>query len=431
MDIQVKDKNLLYQIKDLVEGQTDEMKAALEKIDAQEARSAAFETDFSAAREAIKGQQDLLANVNARLDKLDEILPKGGKGYLPANGEDPKAVGRRKLGEFLVDLSRNAIGADEKYGWISYLRTASQIEKTDAKGGFLVPEEQSREIIKLVSDFGFARRFCRIMPMTREVMRVPLADYTPTTLVGSGALPTTSDPKSKEGEDGFSASQTFTRPELIAARLLSYDRISIEVAEDSDPSLMNFLVDVFAEAVALAEDHQVLSASAAPFTGVLFEAGVGVHTLGNGSLSFKQIGYRDLVDAYAAADEKVQDSGIWVMSAYTWNQIKKAMVDANGFPFIDPTNPLGAPPKTILGRPVVLSTKMPKAAEDTGATTRAFIAYGDFSRYAIFGDRMRMAVDISPDAGFISGELIMRVMERFAVKLVHTNAFSKIRTAAS
>jgi HK97 family phage major capsid protein len=434
-DIIVKDNNVLFQIKDLVEAQGDEIQSTLTKLDEVEQRSGKLSTEQEDMRKVLKDQQDLLENVNTRLDKLDQELPKGNKGYRSADGtpEERKSAARRKVGEMLADITLMARNQPERYGFQTYFRTQS--EGTNADGGYLVPEEQANEIITLVSNFGFARKYCRIIPMTREVMRIPTSDYGPTTLIDGGAAGTgqivNTALATGEGQTAAQSVTHFSRPQLQATRLMALDTLSIEVTEDSTPSLMNFLVDVFAEAVALAEDNQVLSASAAPFTGVLFESGVGVATMGSGSVSFKHIKYTDLIDTYNAADEKAQDSGIWVMSAYTWNQIRKALVDSQGYPFINPAQPVSAPvPMVLWGRPVVLSTKMPKSSQDDGTANRAFIAYGDFSRYALFGDRTKLAVDVSPHAAFTTGQLVMRVMERFAFKIVQSSVFSRLRTGS-
>jgi HK97 family phage major capsid protein len=423
-DIITPDKNPLHELKDAVLAQTDEVNKALRSFEEQKGVLTKEQQDVRASYEQTKV---LLENVNKRMDEMDKLLPKFDKGYIPANGEDATAASRRGLGEWMVDLARGARKMEPKFG-----RTTNQKEGTDTMGGYLVPPEFNQEVIKLVSNFGFARKYCRIMPMTREIMNIPLADYMPTTLVNgnvtaSGATKTQA--QSTEGSAVAQTGQTFTQAQLVAARLMAIDQLTIEVDEDSDPSLMNFLVDVFAEAIALAEDYQVLRADHTPFTGILSETGVGSYTLPSGSVSFKNIAFKDLVGIYNSVDEKAQESGIWVMSNYAWNQIVTAMVDANGRPFAlgQSDSPIANfPTKSIFNRPVVLSTMMPKAAND--ATGNKFVIYGDF-RYALFGDRKRLSVDISPHAAFTTGELVMRFMERFAFQAVQKTVFAVGKTA--
>lgn len=423
-DIHVKDENPLYKLKEAVLEQTDKVEAALRSF---EDKGAAIDKETAEVKASLEQTRGLLENVNKRMDEMDKALPKGSKHYVPANGEDARARAREGVGMMVVDLARRARGMEEKYDFWKNARTQKEGAvytggTPDPGGGVLVPPEQANEIIRLVSNFGLARKLCRIMPMTREVMRLPVATYGPTTLVGGNytITPSGSAATFNESQAGVQGSQNFTRPELVATRLMALDTISIEVDEDSTPDLMSFLVDVFAEAVALAEDYQVLMADHTPFTGAMIETGAaGIYTLPSGSVSFKNIKWADLTQIYNKVDEKIQDNGVWVMSNYVWNQIQVAMVDNNGRPFNLADNQSAVTegsPRRLLGRPVYTSTVMPKSSND--ATGNKFLIYGDF-QYAIFGDRKRMSIDISPHAGFTTGDLVMRVMERFAFQCVN------------
>ena len=421
-DIHVKDENPLYKLKEAVLEQTDKVESALRSF---EEKGAAIDKETSEVKASLEQTRGLLENVNKRMDELDKQLPKGSKTYLPANGEDARAKAREGVGMMVVDLARKARGLEEKYDFWKNARTQKEGAvytggTPDPGGGVLVPPEQANEIIRLVSNFGLARKLCRIMPMTREVMRMPVATYSPTTLVAGNITASGANKAVTTESSGVEQStQAFTRPELVATRLMALDTISIEVDEDSTPELMSFLVDVFAEAVALAEDFQVLRADHTPFTGVMVETGAaGIYTLPSGSVSFKNIKWQDLIGIYNKVDEKIQENGVWVMSNYVWNQIQTAMVDNNGRPFNLADNQSAVTegsPRRLLGRPVYTSTMMPKASND--ATNNKFLIYGDF-KYAIFGDRKRMSIDISPHAGFTTGDLMMRVMERFAFQCV-------------
>jgi HK97 family phage major capsid protein len=423
MDIHSKEKSPIHDLKDAVLAGAEQVDNALAKF---EERGAALDAETKEIKASLEVTRGLYENVNKRLDELDKSLPKGDKFYRPANGEDARAKAREGVGQMVVDLARTARGLGEKYDFWKNARTQKEgavytTGTPDPGGGYLVPPEQANEIIRLVSNFGLARKLCRIMPMTREIMRLPVATYGPTTLVGntitsSGA--TNLKAVSTEASGVPQSTQSFTRPELVATRLMALDNISIEVDEDSSPDLMSFLVDVFAEAVALAEDYQVLRADHTPFTGIMVETGAGGVQLIASGVSYKNTKYTDLISIYNKVDEKVQENGVWVGSNYVWNQLQAAMVDSNGRPFnlSDTQSSVSdAAPRRIFGRPFYTSTVMPKATDD--ASGSKFLIYGDF-KYAIFGDRKRMSIDISPHAGFTTGELVMRVMERFAFQAV-------------
>ena len=441
-NIHVKGTEKLTVLMDKIKEQTDRVDSALRSFDE---KGAAFTTEQAETRQILQDQKDLLDNVNARLDRLDAELPKGSKVYQANDGVSAQDKTRQRLGEMLVDVFRAERGLPEKFGFMTALKNEARAAQSEGPadkssadlGGYLVPEEQSNEIIRVVTNFGFARKYCRQLPMNRQVMRLPMSTFGPTVLVADTfGFTAGSAPSSMENQTGTAGSATFSRPELIAARLLAYDDISMEVIEDSSPDLMLFLVDVFGEAVALVEDYQVLSASVQPFTGVLSEADVLVPKVtlgsgGTGSYSFSQITYNNIVDTYNACDEKVQENGIWVMSTFGFNQLMK-LADSTGRPLFLHENPLTEKmPMRLLGRPVVLSTKMPKAAQQTAS--KPLIAYGDFSRFSIFATRKAFTVETSPAPGFKAGYVTMRVMERFATKVISQTAcptFSVLKASA-
>ena len=378
---------------------------------------AAVDAQVAELRGKLDVQQALVDGLTTQIRTLDEMLPKGGKFYMPIDGRAVNDPGTVKTGELILDYVRAAKGQKEKHGWSS----RAQVEGTTTDGGFAVPVEQANEIINLLQTAGLARQICRRVPMSRQQMKLPTGANGP-----SIYWPDESTAPAAE------AKVTMLQPVLTAKKMLAIDTISIELDEDADSSFMQFLVDTFTNAVALEEDRQMFAASSAAgsvdvFTGVLFQAGVNEVTLGSGSVSFHQLDYAALINVFDGAHERAQEDGVWVMSNYTWNMIRRELVTTQKEPLMAMVPNAGG--QTLFGRPVRLSSVMPRKAQSGAA--KCFVAYGDFQKYALLGDRRSFAIDVSPHADFKSGNLVMRFMERIAVQYAYQSSFSRLKTAAS
>ena len=360
----------------------------------------------------------------ARCDELDKKLPYGNKVYVPlAHGRN--AAGRQMVENFISDVARVRYGTapihfDRKSFRIAAdgIERANQMEGTNSAGGFLVPEEVAPEVLALIGEVGVARRICRIYAMNRKDMKLPVR--------ASG--PTVSWPG--EGTKPAATAVVFGRPELNSKTMVALDEISEEVDMDSIVPLAPLLTDLFAEAVALEEDKQTFNSAAAPFTGVLQAANVVDVNMPATKTTFADASYTDFVNLKHAIDSKVVQQGTYVMHQDVIG-IAQKIRDTTGQPIWRES--LGGamvqgPPGTILGRPYYTTNAMPGTAQSAIATP--FVIYGDF-RYHAFGDRMRMQIDISSEAGFTEFTKWMRVVERVAFVVAIPTAFSRLRTAAS
>ena len=65
--------------------------------------------------------------------------------------------------------------------WCNEHGVKSQTEGTNSEGGFTVPEIVSSSLIWLRNEYGVARRFSRVYPMTSDVLNVPNASTSTTT----------------------------------------------------------------------------------------------------------------------------------------------------------------------------------------------------------------------------------------------------------
>lgn len=378
----------------------------------------------------LQSMREVLEIHKARLDHLDAVLPKGSKVYIGENrpADESRREARREFGRFIVDLMNFRMRGVTK--GLSETFKRSQIEGSDPAGGFLVPEEQGREIISIMERYGVARRVLRTIPMRRQVLRLPtnsdLPDvYWDTELIPPGELVAPAE-----------SSVTFARPEAEAHRLIGIDTVSMEIEDDADltDGIVDYLIERFGIAMSKEEDYQAFvspGTGTEPFTGLLHVPGIAQVVGGAGENTFETMllaagaaGYDYLISTMDAADEDAAESGTWIFSNSILNVIRK-IKDSNNMPLFHQM--AAGAPDTLLGRPYIRSRVMPKTTDAVQSDT-PFILFGNF-QFHIMGLRNDIRVDISQHAAFKEAGLVLRIMERLAFKNALTAPFARMRTA--
>ena len=109
-------------------------------------------------------------------------------------------------------------------------------EATAAEGGYLVPEEFQAEVIRLVPDYGIARKECRIIPMKSKSKTLPALTAGITAYwIGEGAKKKTSK-------------WTLAQVKLVAHKLAALVPATDELLEDTSIDTFNLLTTLIAEA---------------------------------------------------------------------------------------------------------------------------------------------------------------------------------------
>jgi len=305
-------------------------------------------------------------------------------------------------------------------------------EGVGSEGGFSVPEEFAAEINRIAEDFGLIRRFARRLPMGSDTLNVPrLTSSVTVTVPGENVAGTPSD---------FVEANV----QLLAKTVVGLNVMSNELLSDANISIVDFLVELFGEALAGFEDAQGLVGTGAPFTGILGDAGVTVFTMPATKTAFTDITLDDLRDNISKIKPLALNGASWTMHREIWSEIQK-LKDNDAAYHISAANPVlnpgalggqigGLVVGSIWGYPVWLSEKMPKLS-DTAISTK-FIAFGNYS-HIWFGDRQQVTLDISNAAtvggnnAFEQNQSALRVTERIAIAVGLPDAFSVIRTAAA
>ncbi|MDP4236926.1 MAG: phage major capsid protein, partial [Bacteroidota bacterium] len=202
--------------------------------------------------------------VTKRIKSLpDRSALKGLDASSPKNAEREKI---RKTFRFFSALAANnyselrSIQSTYDPEYVKLL--APQLEGTNSAGGYLVPEEFFADVIFLLNEFGFARKYCAQVSMRSNVLNV-------STLAGKPSVTWTD-----ENTAIPSSKATFGRLTLTAKKLAAIYPISNELLDDANIDIYNTIVRIFTNVFAQEEDTQVFCGSGSPFTGILNTSGV-------------------------------------------------------------------------------------------------------------------------------------------------------------
>lgn len=306
-------------------------------------------------------------------------------------------------------------------------------EGTGSAGGFVVPEEFAAEVNRVVEDFGLVAKLARKFPMKSDTLNVPrLSATVSVTFPGEATAGTASQP-------------TFEQVVLSAKSCVGITPMSNELLADANISVVDLLVELFAEAIAGAQDQQGLAGTGSPFTGILTDSGVTVVTPSNGvgASTFTGAATPDYArQLISNVKPWALQGAAFIMHRSVWALMQVVKASSGGDYFISAANPVvvnngaqGFPTAmagTLWGYPVYLSDKMPSST----ATSTKFIIFGNL-KHLYMGERADMAVSIGQE-GTVGGVSLfetnmsaVRVVSRFGIAVGLPSAFAVLRTAAS
>jgi HK97 family phage major capsid protein len=116
------------------------------------------------------------------------------------------------------------------------------VEGTNADGGYLVPEELATEVWRVLPDISVMRQIARVIPMSSRTMDLNSLTARPVAYwIGEYNTKTTS-------------SAEFSQVTLTANKLVCLLPVTHELLQDANIALANLVIQLFAEAIGLAED---------------------------------------------------------------------------------------------------------------------------------------------------------------------------------
>lgn len=278
--------------------------------------------------------------------------------------------------------------------------------QSGVSGGYLVPAQQLSELLRVDEGDAVVRPYARKMPMASRSLTIPKleqdgtpAEYWKLDYFG-GVL-------SYWTEEGAAKTETepeFGQMELIAHKLAGHTQASDELLADSAIGLDALLSDLFRGAIVMREDFAFLRG-----TGVGMPLGIlnSPVLLTQARNAADTVAFVDIANMLGQFLPSSYGNAVWVVSLLALPQLLQMQDGAGNNVFIP--NATGGVvqtiPGTLLGRPVIVSEKVP----NLGSTGDVLLA--DFSYY-IIGDRQATTIQASEHYAFINDLTTWRFVHR-------------------
>jgi len=274
----------------------------------------------------------------------------------------------------------------------------------------VVPHEMVNSIIDLREQYGVARRYCFVHPMSSDTASIPRRKSGITAyFVNRAAAPTASD-------------AAFDEVNLVARPVAALTRVSKEYAADAVIDLADHLVGEMAYAFAQKEDDCLFNGDGSNTYGGIY--GIrpkiidGTHTVGavdaaSNHDTLSEIDHDDLVGLTGALPEFPGINPSWFCSKRANSLVFDALkVAGGGNTMMDLA---GKPMMSYLGDPIVISQVMPKVTTDLSNV--AMIIYGDLRMGTTFGDRLGFEIDIARELYMTTREIGVHCWQRFDINI--------------
>lgn len=281
------------------------------------------------------------------------------------------------------------------------------VEGTDAEGGYLVPEEFRSEVWRILPDFTVMRRYARVLPMATDTLNLNSLTARPSAYWTAeyGAKTTTS--------------AEFGRTVLQPNDLVCLIPVTHQLLADANINLVQFITELFAEALGLAEDKAFFTGS-----GTGQPKGINQETLtqvdAGLSVSFDHV--IALIDSVPSRITR-SPRAAFVGHKYT-KRILRTIKDTNGnYIWRDggsAANNNGETrrlPDTLYGYPF----------EEQNDLDSSELYFGDWAYY-IIGDRQSMVVSTTTEGGeaWRRNSTEIKAVERVDGKTIIPGAFAKM-----
>jgi HK97 family phage major capsid protein len=276
-----------------------------------------------------------------------------------------------------------------------------------SEGGFLIPEQLRSQLLRVSLETSIVRPRARVIPM--ETLRVPFPAIDATSNVSSvygGVVCYWTE----EGAALTASQASFGRVVLDAKKLTAYTEFPNELVSDSIISFQAFIDEIFPEALGFSEDYAFLRGS-----GVGEPLGVlnGSARITVTETTANLILWDDVVNMYARMLPGSLNRAVWVASIDTFPQLARMTLPVKNVAGTENVGGAGAwttdmhgnPQLSLLGRPVLLTEKVP------GLGTTGALSFIDFGFY-LLGDRQVMSAMSSPHFKFQNDQTAYRIIER-------------------
>lgn len=247
------------------------------------------------------------------------------------------------------------------HGSRAALRNALQVD-TDSEGGFLVPDEYERTLVKSLEDANIMRTLCTIIRTDSGERKIPVVAST-----GTGSWV-------EEEGDIPESDDTFGQITLSAHKVATMIKVSDELLRDSVFDIQSYIAGEFARRIGACEEGAFITGDGTHKpTGLLHAtngAGVGVTTAG---ATFTA---DEVIDLVYSVRSVYRPNAVFLMNDSAIRALRK-LKDGSGQYLWQPGLREGEPDR-LLSHRVYTSAYMPEIAAGNKP-----ILFGDFKSYWI------------------------------------------------
>ncbi len=331
-------------------------------------------------------------------EKIKGLIDAGLAPYLKAldkkdvgTGDDLADKGTKivTLSQFLGDVRR--MGMNEGPAHVE-----KSLYTTTTAGGYLVPTEESRELLDLMTTkWSVIPGLCRRVPMATKTITFPTATggvtvyWVPETTADKDQT----NPADFTQSGGFKppSSPTFGQKSLTAHTAAVKVVVSNQLLDDSDPSVSAFLMSLFAEALGEALDIACLRGTAAatdPISGL--DALITTNILAAGA----DFTFDDILDLIGAVQDSYNSPlGVDILGNLKAERTMMKLKDGDGqYIYKPPTQAAGVP--TIWGEPFRRDANIVSTYGASANETRLYA--GRFAQDALLGIRQGVTIKTNP-----------------------------------
>jgi HK97 family phage major capsid protein len=389
---------------------SEEIKQVLEVVNKQlETIVAQKEHDATQIQALIKRLEEV-ENKYATLKAMRKV---GFDSTLPFTADE-----NEDAGNFLKWFTAVVTNDDQKLEQI--IKDVPGLESiADTMGGYLVPDDWSPRIVRIIEQYGIARKIATRIPMRHDRISMPTVTQGVTVYWNSElATPVKQNNEIPESQPAFGEVQ------LTIDDLYCLVPISNQLLDDAEVDVANLIVTLMAEATAKEEDRVALigEAGADPFEGVA-EVASNVITVAGGT--YASLNCDDL-SMMIDSIEGGTDNCVYMMHPTVFNVIRTLKDKNDNYIY---QQPQGGEPGTIWGYPYIKTKTLPAVSQNPVAN-HGFVIFGDF-RNLYFADRMSMAIATSTHVGFKKNQTYIRMVVREGWKVVLPETFAILKTSVS
>lgn len=281
------------------------------------------------------------------------------------------------------------------------------VEGTDSEGGYLVPEELRAEVFRILPDMAVMRRIARVIPMSTDTLKLNSLAARPTAYW-------TGEYQSKS-----TSSSEFGQVTLSPNDLVCLLPVSEQLLADANINLVQFIVELFAEAIAVAEDRAFFTGS-----GTGQPKGISTESISSvsagGNVSFDHI--LQLMDQ--VPQRVTQSPGAAFVAHRRAKRVLRTLKDtSNNYIWRDARGGVGGGsevmklPDTLYGYPFYEQNDL----------NQSELYFGDW-RFYIIGDRQTITVRTTTEGGdaWRRNAMEIKAVERVDGRAVILSPFAKI-----